>query len=50
MKGERVRARRYEIARSTGEKRYDVWVDEEGTTVRFAMNTRRGTVTFTLTS
>jgi len=50
VKGERVRARRYEIARSTGEKRYDVWVDEEGTTVMFAMNTRRGTVTFTLTS
>ncbi len=50
VKGERVRARRYEIARTTGEKRYDVWVDEEGTTVMFAMNTRRGTVTFTLTS
>lgn len=50
VKGEMVRARRYEIARSTGEKRYDVWVDEEGTTVMFAMNTRRGTVTFTLTS
>ena len=50
VKGERVRARRYEINRSTGERRYDVWVDEEGTTVMFAMNTRRGMVTFTLTS
>ena len=50
VKGERIRARRYEINRSTGERRYDVWVDEEGTTVMFAMNTRRGMVTFTLTS
>jgi hypothetical protein len=50
INGAKVRARRYEIARITGEKRYDVWIDDEGTTVMFALNTRRGTVTFTLTS
>ena len=50
IKGSKVRARRYEIARLTGEKRYEVWIDEEGTPVMFNMNTRRGTVTFTLTS
>ena len=48
--GMMMRARRYEIARLTGEKRYEVWIDEEGTPVMFNMNTRRGTVTFTLTS
>jgi len=50
IKGSTVRARRYEIARITGEKRYDVWFDDEGTPVMFNVNTRRGMVTFTLTS
>jgi hypothetical protein len=50
INGEKLRARRYEIARSTGEKRYEVWLDDDGTPVMFNMNTRRGTVTFTLTS
>jgi hypothetical protein len=50
INGSKVRARRYEIARLTGERRYEVWVDEEGTPVMFNMNTSRGKVTFTLTS
>lgn len=50
INGSMVRARRYEIARISGEKRYEVWVDDEGTTVMFNVNTRRGLVTFTLTS
>jgi hypothetical protein len=50
IRGSKVRARRYEIARLTGEKRYEVWIDDEGTTVMFNVNTRRGLVTFTLTS
>ena len=50
INGSKIRARRYEIARPTGEKRYEVWIDDEGTTVMFNVNTRRGMVTFTLTS
>ena len=50
INGSKVRARRYEIARCHGEKRYEVWIDDEGTTVMFNVNTRRGLVTFTLTS
>jgi hypothetical protein len=50
INGSMVRARRYEIARLSGEKRYEVWIDDEGTTVMFNVNTRRGLVTFTLTS
>jgi len=50
INGTKVRARRYEIARLTGEKRYEIWLDDEGTPVMFNVNTRRGMVTFTLTS
>ena len=50
INGSKVRARRYEIARLSGEKRYEVWMDDEGTPVMFNVNTRRGLVTFTLTS
>ena len=50
INGSMVRARRYEIDRTTGEKRYEVWIDDEGTPVMFNVNTRRGMVTFTLTS
>jgi hypothetical protein len=50
INGSKVRARRYEIQRLSGEKRYEVWLDDEGTTVMFNVNTRRGLVTFTLTS
>ena len=50
INGAKLRARRYEIVRTTGEKKYDVWIDDEGTPVMFSVNTRRGTVTFTLTS
>jgi hypothetical protein len=50
INGSKVRARRFEIARPSGEKRYEVWMDDEGTPVMFNVNTRRGLVTFTLTS
>jgi len=50
IKGTKVRARRYEIVRLTGETRYEIWLDDEGTPVMFNVNTRRGMVTFTLTS
>jgi hypothetical protein len=50
IKGEKTRARRYEIARVTGEKRYEVWINEGGTPVMFNVGTRRGTVFFTLMS
>jgi hypothetical protein len=50
INGTKLRAQRYEIARLTGEKRYDVWLDGEGVPVMFSVNTQRGTVTFTLTS
>jgi hypothetical protein len=50
INGEKTRARRYEIARVTGEKRYEVWINEGGTPVMFNVGTRRGTVSFTLTS
>ena len=50
INGTKHRAQRYEIARLTGEKRYDVWLDGEGVPVMFSVNTQRGTVTFTLTS
>jgi hypothetical protein len=50
INGARLRTQRFEIARPTGEKRYDVWIDDEGTPVMFSVNTRRGMVTFTLTS
>jgi hypothetical protein len=50
INGAMLRAQRFEIARTTGEKRYEVWIDDEGTPVMFSVNTRRGMVTFTLTS
>ena len=50
VNGAMVQARRYEISRLTGEKRYEVWIDDEGTPVMFNVSTRRGMVTFTLTS
>jgi hypothetical protein len=50
INGAMLRAQRFEIARTTGEKRYDVWIDDEGTPVMFSVNTGRGTVTFTLAS
>lgn len=50
INGSTLRARRYEVARLSGEKKYEVWIDDEGTPVMFNVGTRRGTVTFTLTS
>jgi len=50
IKGRMVRARHYEISRQTGERRYDVWFDDQGTPVKFSVNTGNGLVTFTLVS
>ena len=50
INGKMVRARRYEIDRPSGEKRYEVWLDEQGTPVMFNVNNRGAPVTFTLMS
>ncbi len=50
INGRMVRARRYEIDRPSGEKRYEVWLDEQGTPVMFNVNNRGAPVTFTLMS
>jgi len=43
-----VRAKQYEIDRADGSKRYEVWLDERGTPVKFNMVNAQGTVTFSL--
>jgi hypothetical protein len=45
-----VPARHYQVQRTDGEKRYDVWFDREGTPIQFAMVNPKETVTFTLSS
>jgi len=50
IKGKMVKARHYEINRLSGERRYDIWLDEQGTPVKFSVNNRNGVVTFTLVS
>ena len=50
INGKMVRAQRYEIDRPTGEKRYEVWLDEQGTPVMFNVTNRGAPVTFTLMS
>ena len=50
IKGKMVKARHYEINRLSGERRYDVWFDEQGMPVKFSVNSRNGLVTFTLVS
>jgi len=46
--GRTVSTKRYEIVRLDGEKRYEIWLDKQGTPVRFIFFLRNGTVTFTL--
>jgi len=50
IKGKMVKARHYEINRIGGERRYDVWFDDQGTPVKFSVPGRNGVVTFTLVS
>jgi len=50
INGKMVRAQRYEIDRPSGEKRYEVWLDEHGTPVMFNVTNRGAPVTFTLMS
>ena len=50
IKGKMVKARHYEINRPSGERRYDVWFDDQGMPVKFSVNGRNGLVTFTLVS
>jgi hypothetical protein len=45
--GENVRARHYEIARGGGRK-YEIWLDGQGTVVKFALVNPNNTVSFTL--
>jgi hypothetical protein len=44
-----VRAKRYEIDRLDGQKRYEVWLDERGTPVMFTSYIMDAAITFTLT-
>jgi hypothetical protein len=46
--GQRVQTRHYQIIRSGGAKRYEIWFDEEGVPVRFADISPDETVTFNL--
>lgn len=50
IEGKMVQARRYEVDRTDGTKRYEVWLDGSGTTVMFRVYNRNGVITFTLTS
>jgi len=47
--GHAVRAKRYEIDRLDGQKRYEVWLDEAGTPVMFTSYNMDAAITFTLT-
>jgi hypothetical protein len=48
LNGRSTKAKRYEIDRLDGSKRYEVWLDASGTPVQFTMYNPGGTVTFTL--
>jgi hypothetical protein len=50
INGRNTMAKRYEIDRLDGQKRYDIWMDERGTPVKFITYNPNGSVTFTLTS
>jgi len=47
--GRQTRAKRYEIDRLDGTKRYEVWIDGRGTPVMFTTYNPNGSITFTLT-
>jgi len=49
VNGKSLHAKRYEIDRLDGSKRYEVWLDDRGTPVMFSTYNPGGTVTFTLT-
>jgi hypothetical protein len=48
INGRAMRAKRYEIDRVDGQKRYDVWLDDRGTPVMFTTYNPNGSITFTL--
>jgi hypothetical protein len=48
INGKQTRAKRYEIDRLDGQKRYEVWMNDSGTPVQFITYNPNGTVTFTL--
>jgi hypothetical protein len=48
LNGQQMRAKRYEIDKLNGQKRYEVWLDDSGTPVMFTTYNPNGTVTFTL--
>jgi hypothetical protein len=49
INGRPTRTKHYEINRVDGTKRYEVWLDEQGTPVQFITYNPNGMVTFTLT-
>ena len=48
INGKQTRAKRFEIDLLDGMKRYEVWLDDRGTPVKFTTYNPNGTVTFTL--
>ncbi|MEA2825448.1 MAG: hypothetical protein QOF03_1930 [Alphaproteobacteria bacterium] len=49
INGRTTRTKHYEINRLDGTKRYEVWLDDQGTPVQFITYNPNGMVTFTLT-
>jgi hypothetical protein len=49
INGRATRTKHYEINRLDGTKRYEVWLDDQGTPVQFITYNPNGMVTFTLT-
>jgi hypothetical protein len=49
INGRTTRTKHYEINRLDGTKRYEVWLDDQGTPVQFITYNPNGLVTFTLT-
>jgi hypothetical protein len=50
INGHATRAKRYEVDRIGGQKRYDIWMDDHGVPVMFTIYNPNGSVTFTLSS
>jgi hypothetical protein len=48
INGRAMSAKRYEIDRLNGQKRYEVWLDDRGTPVMFTTFNPNGSITFTL--
>jgi Domain of unknown function (DUF6134) len=49
INGRATRTKHYEINRLDGAKRYEVWLDDQGTPVQFITYNPNGMITFTLT-